>query len=96
VVCFAVAVLGALGDEPRELAAGALLTAPAPLTLGLAALVSVFITLIQGKELHSGPRGWAHWLGIVVCLLPLVFCAVWWIDNRVDPWPRNPIMRIRE
>jgi hypothetical protein len=95
-VCLALESLGARNAGPWGLAEEALVTGSAPLTLGLAGLVGVLITLFQFRQPDSGARNWAHWAGIVVAMLPLVFCAVWSVDGRVDPWPGNPVVRIRE
>jgi hypothetical protein len=95
-VCLALGSLGAWYAGPWELPEEALVTGSAPLLLGLAGLVSVGITLFQGRQIDSGPHNWGHWAGIVVSLLPLVFCVVWSVDGRVNPWPRNPVVQVRE
>jgi hypothetical protein len=94
--CFVVAILGASVRKPWEYTEEALITGALPLALGLAGIVSIFITRYQGRHPDSMARGWAHWTGIVVSLMPLVFCVVWWLEGRIDPLPPNPLYRIRD
>lgn len=89
-------VLGGLATAPEEVPEAALLLAPCPITLGLAAVVSVFLTLLGESRAEIHQRPLAHWLGIVLCFLPLVFCVVWCGHGSVDPLPHDPFTQVRD
>jgi hypothetical protein len=70
----------------------AFVTAGAPFVMGLGSMALMAWTVLRpGRLIPEGRLLW-HWLGLAVCLLPLLWFAVCWWDDRVCVFP--PFMRV--